>query len=350
MQLASALLYMWSAIASLQTYDWVLPLAAELALHVLAGPEGGGLASDPSHPVHSQAIQYAAIAIQVVGCCLDAWRDAAEEAQQAGPAFARVPTRAEAALVSDTVQKAIVLHCCAFVRAWRGEQQRKQQPAAGAGGRRRSGSTSSSGSGSGCSWAPTEATNMLQQLAFPLDAVQLYTGAVCAAYCHTLWQQTLIAHQCLQSNVQLRAGALRVPGWAQRYRGVMAAAAAGPSAGPMGEDLIAHLIVGPDFNVAQLAYLGIEFVAVTGFGSDPERVESAVVGLQLTSTMLVLTVGQYIGQVLVPEARSERERYTVGCLEYLRSSMGQQLLKAAGVAEADLEGDGSQLSGAGGGP
>ena len=41
-----------------------------------------------------------------------------------------------------------------------------------------------------------------------------------------------------------------------------------------------------------------------------------------------------------------REEYAEGCLRYIWSSLGKQLQRAAGVSEAELEGDGSAAAAA----
>jgi hypothetical protein len=351
-ELVIAMLYMWTTIANPFTYQWVLKvlpamhIAAELALHVLTGSEGGGLACDFSIQRHNAAVQFAGAAIQIVGRCVDMSREAADEqAQQGGPGAMGYFMRPEPALISDAVQKALILHLCLFVRAWREEQQQQRQQLQG--GRSRSSDSKSSSSSSG-SWAPAEATKLLQQLGVSLDAAQPYTYAVSAAFDTTLMQQMDLALQCFAGSVKLRTLALSDPGWAQRYRGFIAAAAAAAPVG--GRNAIEHNVLGPDFHVGQMISLAVEYVAVTGF--TPERANPVIMGFQTMSTMLMLTMGQYQFQhpeLVVHPERSVRERYTEQCLEHIWSSLGKQLLRASGVAEAELEGDGSQPAAAGGG-
>jgi hypothetical protein len=342
-ELVIAMLYMWSAIASPFTYDWVLKvlpaihIAAELALHVLTGSEGGGLACDLNIHRHSVAVQHAGVAIQVVGRCLDEYREAADDqARRSGFGNRRYPRCPEPALVSDVVKKALVLHLCILVRGLRDKQQ-QQQDKQQQGGHRLSTDSSSSGS-----WAPAEATKLLQQLGVSLDAAQPYTYVVSAAFSNTLLQQTDVALTCLAGSIKLRTIALSDPGWTQRYSGFIAAAA--PDSW-RGDDAIEHIMIGPEFHIGQVTSLSIEYVAVSGLG--PERVNPAIIGLQMVSSMLMLTMGQYQHpeQFLHPE-QSVRERYTEGCLEQIWSGLGKQLLRVSGVAEAELEGGGSQLAAA----
>jgi hypothetical protein len=128
--------------------------------------------------------------------------------------------------------------------------------------------------------------------------------------------------------------ALDQPDWTQRYRGFIAAAAAA-SAGRE------HNVLGPEFHVGQMISLAVEYVAAAGLC--PERTNAAIMGFAVMSTMLMLTMGEYqISQVIQHPERSVRERYTEECLEQIWGGLGTQLLKASGVAEAELEGDGSQ--------
>jgi len=136
------------------TPQWVLHVlptiqpAAELAIHVLAGP-GGGLAPDLTNPTYNLARQHAAVSVALIGGCVTVWDQMieAEAIRKAGPGSTkRAASREEAPLLSDIVQQATILHAAVFIQACRQQQKQQQQAAADGGG----------SSSSSSSWAPAE--------------------------------------------------------------------------------------------------------------------------------------------------------------------------------------------------
>lgn len=347
-RLACGLLRVWAAIA-LPCVEgcpdaWLLqllpalPIAAELALHVLTGPEGCGLACGLSTLPYTTAIADAAVAMKLVEACATQWnRMVLKEAQQAG-GVTRAATRAEAPVLSDTVQKALILHCCALVRAWRKGDQQQQQAAAATG----------TAAPRSSSWAPSEATNLLRQQGFPLPAVQQYAAAVCDTFnvANAIMRHTDFALSAVQAAVANRLRALRQPDWVVRYRGIIppvaTAAAAASSAGPQLDSLLHNNMIKVHvFAVGvvpeQLVFVALEFLAVLGFA--PDRTQSAMSIVALVHMLLL----QAIVLRQLPDfalERSVREGYARSCLEYIWLGLGKQLLTAAGVTEAELEGDG----------
>lgn len=141
---------MWNAFANPYTSEWVVQLlptltaAAQLALYVVTGPGGGGLACDPKNLVHGLAIGHAAVSMRLVSACVNEWNSMIEDEaiRKAGPGSTkRGARRDEAAVVSDVVQTAVLLNCAVFVRACREHQRRESHAAA-----------------RGSSWAPEQAT------------------------------------------------------------------------------------------------------------------------------------------------------------------------------------------------
>lgn len=341
--LADALLQMWNSIARPLTAAWVSQLlpavaaTAELALHVFTGPAGCALAcgSSSSDQPSSTAVPHAAIAINLVQGCIGNWRDGVlTAARQAGSTLPG-PTRAEAAVLAHSVQKASILHCSAFVQACR-EQEQQAAPEAPA----PAGSSSSSG------WAPAAATQLLQQMGFPMDAVQRYTAAVCRAFPSEPQERAQLALQRLNEVLDIRKSALLQPDWAVLYRGILpdppaaaAAVAAALAAAPPGgrgassTNLPQH-VVAQGFLPEQLANLALEVLGVGG-PLGPGHITPAVAGLGMISGMLRMAVSLRPLQ-LPPLERSERERYAEGCVTYVWHGLGQQLLRASGVAEAEL--------------
>jgi hypothetical protein len=317
-RLCCALLRMWSAMALpcrkgcpdpwLLKLLPALPIAADLALHVLDEHEGHGLACGLDTTDQVKAISDAAVAIKLVEASVVLWQNMVlREAQRTGGAI-RPATRAEAPILSDAVQKAVILHCCAFVRVWREGDQPQQQAAAAASTAARPSSSSS--------WAPTEATNLLQQLGFPLAAVHPYTAAVCDTFkaVNGGVQHLHFSHTAVQAVITSRKVALRQPDWQVRYRGILPAVAA-PAAG----------VAEPAFAVGvlpeQLIYLTLEFLAVSGFG--PDQMEIGMSAVTLVHTLLV----QAITLRQCPQFGLEgsvREGYARGCLEYIWSGLGKQ--------------------------
>jgi hypothetical protein len=89
----------------------------------------------------------------------------------------------------------------------------------------------------------------------------------------------------------------------------------------------------------QLAFLTLEYVCVLGLGLD--QLVPGVIGLVFLAVMLNFTMKQVALRVSVLGA-SEQQAFAEGCVEYIWSGLGKQLQRAAGVAEAELEGDSSQ--------
>jgi hypothetical protein len=342
-RLCCALLRMWSAIASpcrkgcpdawLLKLLPALPIAAELALHVLNENGGHGLACGLTTTDQVKAISDGAVALKLVEASVLLWNNMVlREAQRTGDAI-RPATQAEAPILSDTVQRALILHCCAFVRAWREGDQQQQQAAASASTAARPSSSSS--------WAPAEATNLLQQLGFPLAAVHPYTAAVCDTFkaVNGGVQHLHLAHSAVQASITARQVAVRQQDWQVRYRGILpavatAAAGAAGSAGPQADSNSVVFAAGvlPE----QLIYLTLEYLSVLGFG--PDVTDPAMSAVSLVHTLLVpaITLRQRPQFAL---ERSVHESYARGCVKYIWSGLGRQLLTASGVTDADEEGD-----------
>jgi hypothetical protein len=267
-----------------------LPIAAELALHVLTGPEGCGLACGLSTMPYTTAVADAAVAIKLVEACAAQWNVMAlTETQQAGGVI-RAATREEAPVFSDTVQRALILHCCALVQAWREGDHRQQQAAAAA---------STAPSHGSSSWAPIGAKNLLRQLGFPLAAVQHYASAVCNTFtvAAASMQHAVFSLTAVQAAITNRLKALRQPDWLVRYRNIIpavttAATAAGsvalqPESMLHGDGINVHVFavgVAPE----QLVYLALECLAVLGFG--PDRTQSAMSAVALVHTLLLQAI------------------------------------------------------------
>jgi hypothetical protein len=169
---------------------------------------------------------------------------------------------------------------------------------------------------------------------------------------------TVFALSAVQAAITNRLTALRQRDWLVRYRGILppiaTAAAAGSSAGLQadssmdGNSKFVHMFavgVAPE----QLTYLALEFLAVLGFS--PDRTEPAMSAVALVHTLLSqavplrLLLSQATPLRMFPQhalERSVREGYARGCLEYIWSGLGKQLLTAAGVTDAELDGDGSE--------
>lgn len=170
--LAAGLLECYCCIGSPFTAEWIMAVlpataygvgpAAELALALLTGPHGGA-APVTGSTVWVETRRLAATAAALVVCSVDVWATKVEKEPRKGSK--KAATRKEAVFVSDVVQRVMILHCTVLVHACRWQQQ--QQRAAG-------------GSSSSSSWAPREAEKLLQQLQFPLEAVQHYTDTVCS--------------------------------------------------------------------------------------------------------------------------------------------------------------------------
>lgn len=173
---ALSLLHLWNCLGQPYTPQWVLQVlptlapAAELALYVLAGP-GGGIAPDVQQDVHSRARQHASVTVLLLGGCLTAWDDIIEQQAVQGAGARRAANAAEAAVVSDVMQRAMLLHSAVCVCANRHHQQQQQRATGRSSSRSRS-------------WAPTEAAHVLGQLGFPLECVEGYMAAVCKAMAH----------------------------------------------------------------------------------------------------------------------------------------------------------------------
>jgi hypothetical protein len=86
--------------------------AAELALQILTAPQGG-LAPTVANPTFKRARECATTAVMAVRMCVMAWDEAAVAAsvRRAGyDTLDRAAAPEEAAMVSDVVQQAIILH------------------------------------------------------------------------------------------------------------------------------------------------------------------------------------------------------------------------------------------------
>jgi hypothetical protein len=147
--LAGNLLSLWCTMAFTMTEPWLVQLlptvapAAELALQLLTGSQGSGLACAPGHWLDSWGLQQAALTFVCVGGFVDFWRVAVRlesrkadllvgstttrEADLLVGSTLRAPTAAEAAVVSDVVQKALILHFCILLQAWQKTPQQQQQ-------------------------------------------------------------------------------------------------------------------------------------------------------------------------------------------------------------------------------
>jgi hypothetical protein len=189
-----------------------------------------------------------------------------------------------------------------------------------------------------------------------MDAVQLYTTEVCEmcplppdpsdpGLNGMRMRHTHQALLCLHTCVSMRKDALRQQqDWAARYSGIMAAAtAAAAAAAPARPGLppiggVLHTL-GPGLIPAQLAYLAIEFLAVMGFAGDD--MVSAVIALSHVTMLLAFaTLLEQEAPAGSAADRSERQRHAAGCLEYVWGNLGKLLLRASGVAEVDMEGNG----------
>jgi hypothetical protein len=351
---AGALLRLWSCMAHFfreQGVMAVLPTigpAAELALQVLTGPQGG-LAPYISSTTFVEVRQRPIGAMLLIGICVSACDDAvnASVAGRAGPSSAsRAPNQEEAVVVSDTVQLAMILHCAVLIHAAR-QQQRKQ--------RAKSGSSSSSSS----RWAPAEAKHLLQQLSFPLELVQHYADVACKIptrgrappNADTLVEGMIAGLHHLQRAVHLRILALQHPEWVGRYSRVMAAAAeaaAGTAAaaahlfGSLEPDIGEHMLC-QGVRPLQLAFLHLKFICIMGVTQD--RLMTAVAALSLIPQLLSSAQVQVVTGTTAIEP-ADMQRYAHSCLECVWLGLGKQLQQASGVAEAELEGDGSSQAAA----
>jgi hypothetical protein len=134
--------------------------------------------------------------------------------------------------------------------------------------------------------------------------------------------------------------------WAARYSGIMAAAtaaAAAAAAAPARPGLppiggVLHTL-GPGLIPGQLAYLAIEFLAVMGFAGD-DMVSTVIALSHVTMLLAIATMQEQEAPASSAADCSTRQRYAAGCLEYVWGSLGKLLLRASGVVEADLEGNG----------
>jgi len=144
---------------------------------VLTGPDAG-IANDLQLEEQDVTRQHAAVCIMFLGRCVINWDDSVEAEGRGAPRAAR---NDEAVIVSDALQKAMLLHSAVFIAANR--QQQQQEAAAN--------SPSSSSSSSG--WAPEEAVVLLRQLSFPLADVPEYAAAVCRVMPQT---DSLMDHMC----------------------------------------------------------------------------------------------------------------------------------------------------------
>jgi hypothetical protein len=150
---------------------------------------------------------------------------------------------------------------------------------------------------------------------------------------------------CLRRSFSLRWDALSEPDWVARYSGSIAAATAAAAAPPVLEGrfngAFQHML-GSGVLPEQMACLGLESVAAVGFGR--EQVGPFIVGLDMVGTILKYALVPYQAEhQMHGSERSRREPYAQDSLQYTLS-LGRQLLKASGVAEAELDGDGSQAA------
>jgi len=135
---------------------------------VLTGPDAG-IANDLQLEEQDVTRQHAAVCIMFLGCCVINWDDSVEAEGRGVP---RAACKDEGGIVSDALQKAMLLHSAVFIAANRQQQQQQQQQEAAA-------NNPSSSSSSSSGWAPEEAFVLLEQLGFPLAGVPGYAAAVC---------------------------------------------------------------------------------------------------------------------------------------------------------------------------
>jgi hypothetical protein len=136
---------------------------------------------------------------------------------------------------------------------------------------------------------------------------------------------------------------LHQPDWAARHSNTIEAAAAAATYPAVGTDpsgIAAQHITCPGFHPIQLAFLALEYTTCV-LGLDLGDVAPSLMGLSFMSLMLKCASKQ-VALGLCSLEPAAQQAYAEGCVEYVWSGLGKQLQRAAGVAEAELEGDGSQ--------
>jgi hypothetical protein len=151
----------------------------------------------------------------------------------------------------------------------------------------------------------------------------------------------------LQEAVMVRYKALCEPDWASRCVGSIAATAAAASmATRPGFESAAALrlsaamhITCPGFHPLQLVYLALEYLCVLDLGH--VKLKSGQMALSFID-LLLKTAHRPMPSPLAGQEAATQQAFAERCVEYIWSGLGKQLQRAAGVAEAELEGDGSQ--------
>jgi hypothetical protein len=337
--LAAGLLNMFNSFAHLFSTTGVLHVlptmgsAAELALLVLTGPQGG-LAPNTDNLAFEAARELAATTIFAVGSSVMAWAHSGGQ-----PGSVRVAAAPEeAVMVSDTVQQAVILHFAVLVPAARRKQRQRQ----------RAMNASSSNASSSSSWAPAAAKRLLQHLGFPLGMVQQYASVVCRA--SQLAAEPLI-HQVenglsyMQSAIEARVAALQQPDsqWVARFSGAMAAAAAAAAAAATADPSPERSVtlaafqhaVCPAVHPLQLVQLVLDAIHVMGFTQ--AKLTADTVAISFVARLLTFAQTQVIFVGVPATEASVWQGYAKSCVESIWLGLGKQLQQASGVAEAELE-------------
>lgn len=148
----------------------------------------------------------------------------------------------------------------------------------------------------------------------------------------------------VQCAVNVRMIGLQQQQYAQHYSYFVPsiASAAARTAGECypGRNMMQH-IMAQGYYPGQVVNLCLEYLCLLGLGTAGDRLVSDIVGLSLMSMMLTFTLGQE-EYGLSQQSTAARRQFADACLQHVWSHLGKDLQRAAGVAEKELEGDGSQ--------